>query len=109
MDVKKSIPSYKESISIEAVGLLERDLLAFSHAVLSLLSERLLFDKSLLYFLLNSSEKCFTRILSKSSPPKCVSPAVAFTSKIPSSILNNETSNVPPPRSKIKTFFSPSL
>ncbi|KVH93673.1 hypothetical protein Ccrd_004272 [Cynara cardunculus var. scolymus] len=45
--------------------------------------------------------------LSKSSPPKWVSPAVDFTSKIPSSIVNNDTSNVPPPKSKIKTFCSP--
>lgn len=44
---------------------------------------------------------------SKESVPKCVSPAVAFTSNIPSSIVNNETSKVPPPRSKISTFFSP--
>jgi len=35
-----------------------------------------------------------------------VSPAVAFTSKIPSSIVSKETSKVPPPRSKIRTFFS---
>ena len=46
---------------------------------------------------------------SKSSPPKWVSPAVAFTSKIPSSIESNETSNVPPPKSKISTFCSPLL
>jgi len=43
-----------------------------------------------------------TRTLSKSSPPKFVSPAVAKTSKIPSPTSNNETSNVPPPRSKTK-------
>jgi hypothetical protein len=36
-----------------------------------------------------------------------VSPLVALTSKIPSSIVNNETSKVPPPRSKIKIFRSP--
>ena len=32
-----------------------------------------------------------------------------MTSKIPSSIVNKEQSNVPPPISKINTFFSPSL
>ena len=37
-----------------------------------------------------------------SSPPKCVSPAVAFTSNTPSSSDNSETSCVPPPKSKIK-------
>jgi len=31
---------------------------------------------------------------------------VAFTSKIPSSIVRIETSNVPPPRSKTSTFLS---
>mmetsp|Transcript_27244 Transcript_27244/g.83981 ORF Transcript_27244/g.83981 Transcript_27244/m.83981 type:complete len:223 (+) Transcript_27244:1255-1923(+) len=41
--------------------------------------------------------------LSKSSPPRCVSPAVALTSKMPSSIVRSETSNVPPPRSKTAT------
>ena len=44
--------------------------------------------------------------LSKSSPPKCVSPAVARTSKIPSSIFKSDTSKVPPPKSKIRTFCS---
>jgi len=34
---------------------------------------------------------------------------VAFTSKIPSSIVKRDTSNVPPPRSKIRTFFSPAV
>jgi hypothetical protein len=36
-----------------------------------------------------------------------VSPAVALTSKMPSSIVRSETSNVPPPKSKMRTFFSP--
>mmetsp|Transcript_4680 Transcript_4680/g.6924 ORF Transcript_4680/g.6924 Transcript_4680/m.6924 type:complete len:223 (+) Transcript_4680:1006-1674(+) len=44
--------------------------------------------------------------LSKSSPPRWVSPAVAFTSKMPSSMVRSDTSKVPPPRSKIRTFFS---
>ena len=35
-----------------------------------------------------------------------MSPFVALTSKTPSSIVNKETSKVPPPRSKIRTFFS---
>ena len=44
--------------------------------------------------------------LSKSSPPRWVSPAVAFTSKMPSSIVSSETSKVPPPRSKMSTLRS---
>ena len=33
-------------------------------------------------------------MLSKSSPPRCVSPAVALTSKMPSSIVSRDTSKV---------------
>jgi len=51
--------------------------------------------------------KWLTSLLSKSSPPRWVSPAVAFTSKIPSSMLSRDTSKVPPPRSKISTLRSP--
>src|SRR5436190_4818356 len=36
---------------------------------------------------------------SQSSPPRCVSPLVAFTSNTPSPISSTEISNVPPPRS----------
>ena len=50
--------------------------------------------------------KWLTSLLSKSSPPKWVSPAVDLTSKIPSSIERTDTSKVPPPRSKIRTFRS---
>ena len=35
----------------------------------------------------------------KSSPPKCVSPAMAFTSKMPSSVVSTHTSKVPSPKS----------
>ena len=38
-------------------------------------------------------------------PPRCVSPPVALTSKIPSSIVSNDTSKVPPPKSKISTYL----
>ena len=44
--------------------------------------------------------------VSKSSPPRWVSPAVARTVKTPSSILRRETSNVPPPRSKTRIVCS---
>ena len=56
---------------------------------------------------LNSPMKWSTMRLSRSSPPKWVSPAVAFTSKIPPEMASSDTSNVPPPRSKMSTLRSP--
>ena len=44
---------------------------------------------------------------SRSSPPRCVSPLVAFTSTTPSPTSSTEMSNVPPPKSytAIVSFF----
>jgi len=50
----------------------------------------------------NSFTSQFTKTLSKSSPPKFVSPDVDNTSKIPSPTSKIETSKVPPPKSKTK-------
>jgi len=50
--------------------------------------------------------KYLVNLSSKSSPPKWVSPDVAITSKNPLSISNNETSNVPPPKSYTNIFLS---
>ena len=103
----KSIDSAKESTSMVVYVEDDKILLALSHYVLSLLMALLLFLISTPFFLKKSAEQNSTNLLSKSSPPKWVSPAVALTSKIPSSIVNNETSNVQPPKSKMRTFFSP--
>ena len=100
------MPSNKLSISTCADVDDDNCLLTRSH---SDFKRRIaLFDsfKSLRCFLLNSCVKKVTKRLSKSSPPKCVSPAVALTSKIPSSIESKLQSKVPPPQSNTRICFS---
>ena len=80
--------------------------LARSQAVLRRRRAFALVLRSFLYFLLNSLQKCSTRTLSRSSPPRWVSPLVARTSKTPLSILRMEISRVPPPKSKTAIFCS---
>ena len=70
---------------------------------------RLSLDGSLPCLRLNTLSKCWMTRLSKSSPPRWVSPAVAMTSKTPLSMVRSDTSKVPPPRSKTRMFFSPRL
>ena len=55
--------------------------------------------KSTPFSFLNSSAKKSIILLSKSSPPKNVSPDVDFTSNTPSPSSSTETSKVPPPKS----------
>ena len=55
---------------------------------------------------LNLSQRKLTMRLSKSSPPRWVSPFVESTSKTPSPNSRMETSKVPPPRSKTTIFSS---
>mmetsp|Transcript_28900 Transcript_28900/g.63718 ORF Transcript_28900/g.63718 Transcript_28900/m.63718 type:complete len:240 (-) Transcript_28900:727-1446(-) len=107
MEVAKSTPSNRESSSMEVWAAEDRVRLARSQAVRSLRRARAEVFRSFLYLRWNSAAKWFTRRSSKSSPPKWVSPAVALTSKIPSSMVSRDTSKVPPPRSKMSTLRSP--
>ena len=88
----KSIPSLRDSISIFAIVEDDKVLFACSAATAKRLIAFLLSERSILCFILNSLIKYSIIRWSKSEPPKCVSPPVAFTSKIPSSILSNDTS-----------------
>lgn len=58
------------------------------------------------FFLCFLTRKSMTR-WSKSSPPRWLSPLVATTSNTPWSMVNRETSKVPPPKSNTNTDFSP--
>ena len=66
-------------------------------------------ERSTLFCALNSPTIQLINLLSKSSPPRCVSPFVARTSMTPSPISIMDTSNVPPPRSYTNIFCSFSL
>ena len=103
--ILKSIPSLIHSISILAKVADDRVLFACSAATAKRLIAFLLSERSILCFVLNSLIKYSIIRWSKSDPPRCVSPPVAFTSNIPSSILSNETSCVPPPQSNISIFL----
>ena len=104
IDEKKSTPS-KRVISIEVWVDEERVRFARSQAVRAAHGTRVAGD-ILLMLTLELWTKWLTVRLSKSSPPKCVSPAVTLTSKMPSSIVRSDTSKVPPPRSKMSTLRS---
>ena len=106
MTTFKSSPSIKASISTVAWVAADKARFAFSHDALTLLKAFALVFISIEVFLLNSPAQYSTSLLSKSSPPKCVLPLVAFTSNKPSSKVNKDTSKVPPPKSNINTFLS---
>ena len=77
----------------------ESSIFAFSAASFNLWSASLSDFKSIPLSFLNSDNKYSTIVLSKSSPPKKVSPLVDLTSNTPSPNSSIETSNVPPPKS----------
>mmetsp|Transcript_86049 Transcript_86049/g.224477 ORF Transcript_86049/g.224477 Transcript_86049/m.224477 type:complete len:210 (+) Transcript_86049:945-1574(+) len=105
---EKSTPSRSESTSIVAEVEDDSVLLAASHSFCKRFIARAFFRTSVpRFFRSNSLMQCSRILLVKSSPPRCVSPAVAFTSKTPSSISSRETSKVPPPMSYTSTVPEP--
>mmetsp|Transcript_131064 Transcript_131064/g.365269 ORF Transcript_131064/g.365269 Transcript_131064/m.365269 type:complete len:248 (-) Transcript_131064:268-1011(-) len=105
----KSLPSCSESTSMVTCVCEESCRFARSHCVRRRRIARWFRVGSDLNFLRNSLMQWLSSRLSKSSPPKCGSPAVAFTSKTVSVMQRIETSKVPPPMSKTKMFVSSSL
>jgi len=83
----------------------ESSIFAFSAASVSLCKACLSCLRSIPSFDLNVLAKWSTIHLSKSSPPRWVSPDVDKTSVTPSPASITETSNVPPPKSKTKTLL----
>ena len=77
-------------MSVEVLD--DSSILAFSAASLSRCSAIESLDRSIPWSFLNSATSQSIRTWSKSSPPKCVSPFVAFTSKTPSPISRIEMS-----------------
>ena len=84
---------------ISVCSAAESSIFAFSAASFNLCNANLSVFKSIPLSFLNSEIKYSTTALSKSSPPKKVSPFVDFTSKTPSPNSRIDTSKVPPPKS----------
>ena len=84
----------------------DKSFLAFSAASFKRCKAILSDDKSTPFSFLKFSINQLIMALSKSSPPRLVSPFVDKTWKTPSPNSNTETSNVPPPRSYTKIFSS---
>ena len=103
IDDLKSMSFLRESISMGASIEVERSILASSQAILRRPRTLLFFDldRSFLCFFRNSLMKWFTIRLSKSAPPRWVSPLVDLTVNDPFSTWITETSQEPPPRSKM--------
>mmetsp|Transcript_21305 Transcript_21305/g.54268 ORF Transcript_21305/g.54268 Transcript_21305/m.54268 type:complete len:335 (-) Transcript_21305:313-1317(-) len=104
---EKSLPSKRPSISTRTWCCVDSWRLARSTSRRSFWMARLSLAASVPSLRLNTFSRCWITRLSKSSPPRCVSPDVAITSKTPLSMVSSDTSKVPPPRSKTRMFFSP--
>ena len=77
----------------------DNSIFAFSADSFSLCNANLSDLRSIPFSFLNSDNKYSTIVLSKSSPPRKVSPFVDLTSNTPSPSSSIETSKVPPPKS----------
>ncbi|OQC18509.1 MAG: hypothetical protein BWX70_03499 [Verrucomicrobia bacterium ADurb.Bin070] len=73
--------------------------LAFSAASFRRCRAIMSLERSIPFSLRNSSISQFITAWSRSSPPRWVSPLVAFTSNTPSPMSSTEISKVPPPKS----------
>ena len=104
---KKGFPLTNDSISISVSSLTVKSLLAFSQYIFNLILCFIYSSlfKSIFVFFLNCSIQNFIKILSKSSPPKCIIPLCASTLISSFSISNNVTSKVPPPKSNTIIFL----
>mmetsp|Transcript_70721 Transcript_70721/g.183547 ORF Transcript_70721/g.183547 Transcript_70721/m.183547 type:complete len:212 (+) Transcript_70721:1236-1871(+) len=91
-----SSPSSSSTTSFE-----ERPRLAVSAARLALAR---IFSSVVWPFFFSSPNTQSVKHMSKSSPPKRVSPPVALTSTMPPSMWSTETSKVPPPKSNTRTW-----
>ncbi len=85
---------------------LDSSILAFSACSCSRCMAILSPVRSVPYLFLNCFTSHSTIRWSQSSPPRWLSPLVAFTSKTPSPISSSDTSKVPPPRSKTRMVCS---
>ena len=95
---------YGKLISVDALEL--NSIFAFSAASFKRCKAIGSLRKSMFSSAMNSSANQLMITWSKSSPPKCVSPSVDFTSNTPSPNSSTETSNVPPPKSNTAIFMS---
>ena len=84
----------------------DSSILAFSAASRRRCMASLSLDRSMPLEALKVLTRWSTTFSSQSSPPRWLSPAVAFTSMTPSPISSRETSKVPPPRSKTRIVCS---